>query len=69
MVRHGRGRREKTVLEVLPAAQHYGLGVIPWSPLHGGVLSGVLRKQKEGPVDQAGRVCSRRPAPNGAKPE
>jgi aryl-alcohol dehydrogenase-like predicted oxidoreductase len=35
-------------LEVLPAARHYGLGVIPWSPLHGGVLSGVLRKQKEG---------------------
>ncbi|GIH65554.1 hypothetical protein Msi02_63710 [Microbispora siamensis] len=31
-------------LEVLPAARHYGLGVIPWSPLHGGVLSGVLRK-------------------------
>jgi NDP-hexose C3-ketoreductase / dTDP-4-oxo-2-deoxy-alpha-D-pentos-2-ene 2,3-reductase len=35
-------------LEVLPAAQHYGLGVIPWSPLHGGLLSGALRKQAEG---------------------
>jgi aryl-alcohol dehydrogenase-like predicted oxidoreductase len=35
-------------LEVLPAARHHGLGVIPWSPLNGGVLSGVLRKQKEG---------------------
>ncbi|TDP93796.1 aldo/keto reductase [Labedaea rhizosphaerae] len=35
-------------LEVLPAARHYGLGVIPWSPLHGGLLAGVLRKQKEG---------------------
>jgi NDP-hexose 2,3-enoyl reductase len=35
-------------LEVLPAARHYGLGVIPWSPLHGGVLGGVLHKQKEG---------------------
>jgi NDP-hexose C3-ketoreductase / dTDP-4-oxo-2-deoxy-alpha-D-pentos-2-ene 2,3-reductase len=35
-------------LEVLPAASHYGLGVIPWSPLHGGVLGGVLRKQQEG---------------------
>jgi aryl-alcohol dehydrogenase-like predicted oxidoreductase len=35
-------------LEVLPAARQYGLGVIPWSPLHGGALSGVLRKQKEG---------------------
>jgi NDP-hexose 2,3-enoyl reductase len=35
-------------LEVLPAARHYGLGVIPWSPLHGGLLAGVLRKQQEG---------------------
>ncbi|MBM7769975.1 aryl-alcohol dehydrogenase-like predicted oxidoreductase [Actinokineospora baliensis] len=35
-------------LEVLPAAKHYGLGVIPWSPLHGGLLGGILRKQREG---------------------
>lgn len=35
-------------LEVLPAARHYGLGVIPWSPLHGGALAGVMRKQAEG---------------------
>jgi len=35
-------------LEVLPSAQYYGLGVIPWSPLHGGLLSGVLRKQADG---------------------
>jgi NDP-hexose C3-ketoreductase / dTDP-4-oxo-2-deoxy-alpha-D-pentos-2-ene 2,3-reductase len=34
-------------LEVLPAARHYGLGVIPWSPLHGGLLGGILRKQRE----------------------
>lgn len=27
-------------LEVLPAAQAYGLGVIPWSPLAGGLLGG-----------------------------
>ena len=26
-------------LEVLPAAQAYGIGIIPWSPLHGGLLS------------------------------
>ena len=32
-------------LEVLPAAIDYGLGVIPWSPLQGGLLGGVLRKQ------------------------
>jgi aryl-alcohol dehydrogenase-like predicted oxidoreductase len=35
-------------LEVLPACRHYGLGVIPWSPLAGGLLAGVLRKLKEG---------------------
>ncbi|MGH3326623.1 MAG: aldo/keto reductase [Streptomycetales bacterium] len=35
-------------LEVLPACRDYGLGVIPWSPLHGGLLGGVLRKQAAG---------------------
>ncbi|MEU2179879.1 aldo/keto reductase [Streptomyces thermolilacinus] len=35
-------------MEVVPAAQEYGLGVIPWSPLHGGLLGGVLRKEREG---------------------
>jgi aryl-alcohol dehydrogenase-like predicted oxidoreductase len=35
-------------MEVIPAAQGYGLGVIPWSPLHGGLLGGALRKQREG---------------------
>ncbi|MFI9305144.1 aldo/keto reductase [Streptomyces triculaminicus] len=35
-------------MEVIPAAEAYGLGVIPWSPLHGGLLGGVLRKEKEG---------------------
>ncbi|MCX5311537.1 aldo/keto reductase [Streptomyces sp. NBC_00154] len=35
-------------MEVIPAAQEYGLGVIPWSPLHGGLLGGVIRKEREG---------------------
>ena len=35
-------------LEVLPACRHYGLGLIPWSPLGGGLLGGALRKLKEG---------------------
>src|SRR2546422_4174271 len=35
-------------LEVLPACQAYGLGVIPWSPLGGGLLGGALRKAQEG---------------------
>jgi aryl-alcohol dehydrogenase-like predicted oxidoreductase len=34
--------------EVLPAAEDYGLGVIPWSPLSGGLLGGVARKEREG---------------------
>jgi len=34
--------------EVLPAAQAYGLGVIPWSPLQGGLLAGVLDKEADG---------------------
>ncbi|HEX4060183.1 MAG TPA: aldo/keto reductase [Streptosporangiaceae bacterium] len=35
-------------LEVLPAAIDYGVGVIPWSPLQGGLLGGVLRKERDG---------------------
>jgi NDP-hexose C3-ketoreductase / dTDP-4-oxo-2-deoxy-alpha-D-pentos-2-ene 2,3-reductase len=35
-------------LEVLPAAEDYGLGVIPWSPLASGLLGGIVRKQGEG---------------------
>jgi aryl-alcohol dehydrogenase-like predicted oxidoreductase len=42
-------------LEVLPAALEYGLGVIPWSPLHGGLLGGVLAKEKEGVRRREGR--------------
>jgi aryl-alcohol dehydrogenase-like predicted oxidoreductase len=35
-------------LEVIPACRHYGLGLIPWSPLAGGLLGGALRKAAEG---------------------
>ncbi|MEV4166590.1 aldo/keto reductase [Nonomuraea dietziae] len=38
----------KVELEVLPACEDYGLGVIPWSPLAGGLLGGVLRKIDKG---------------------
>jgi aryl-alcohol dehydrogenase-like predicted oxidoreductase len=44
-------------LEVLPACQHYGLGVIPWSPLQGGLLGGVLRKEREGHRRLSGRAA------------
>ena len=45
-------------LEVIPACRAYGLGVIPWSPLAGGLLGGALQKIKEGrraSKDAAGR--------------
>jgi aryl-alcohol dehydrogenase-like predicted oxidoreductase len=35
-------------LEVLPAAIAYAVGVIPWSPLSGGLLGGVLKAEREG---------------------
>lgn len=47
-------------MEVVPAAQEYGLGVIPWSPLHGGLLGGALKKEREG--SGSGRSASGRSA-------
>jgi aryl-alcohol dehydrogenase-like predicted oxidoreductase len=45
---------ERTVeLEVLPACQAYGLGVLPWSPVQGGLLTGMLARQSAG--SQSGR--------------
>jgi len=35
-------------LEVVPSAIEHGIGIIPWSPLHGGLLSGAIRKEREG---------------------
>jgi aryl-alcohol dehydrogenase-like predicted oxidoreductase len=35
-------------LEVAPSCRHYGLGIIPWSPLGGGLLGGVLAKTEGG---------------------
>src|SRR5450631_2986750 len=46
----------KVEMELLPAAADYGLGVIPWSPLHGGLLGGVVRKQREGSRRYQGRA-------------
>ncbi|MGY0024802.1 aldo/keto reductase [Streptomyces sp. cg35] len=45
-------------MEVIPAAQDYGLGVIPWSPLHGGLLGGVLKKESEGKRRKDGRSAN-----------
>ncbi|MFJ7422058.1 aldo/keto reductase [Streptomyces uncialis] len=44
-------------MEIIPAAQEYGLGVIPWSPLHGGLLGGVLRKEATGGRSASGTAA------------
>src|SRR3954468_24161451 len=36
--------------EVLPVCRKYGMGVIPWSPLSGGYLSGRYRKGQDTPA-------------------
>ena len=34
--------------EVIPACEYYGVGIIPWSPLEGGLLGGVVNQASEG---------------------
>ena len=36
-------------LELVPACLDQGIGILPWSPLHGGILSGKYRKNKQWP--------------------
>src|SRR5919202_2926588 len=43
-------------LKVLPACEAYGMGVIPWSPLGGGLLGGALQRVREGRRSDAGFV-------------
>ena len=43
-------------VEVIPAAQANGLGIIPWSPLQGGLLGGVVRKERDGKRRLEGRA-------------
>jgi aryl-alcohol dehydrogenase-like predicted oxidoreductase len=46
--------------EVLPVCRKYGMGVIPWSPLAGGYLSGGYRKGQELPASsRAERIPQR----------
>jgi aryl-alcohol dehydrogenase-like predicted oxidoreductase len=35
-------------LEVIPACRHYGMGLVAWSPLGGGLLGGALEKIEKG---------------------
>ena len=43
--------------ELIPAAKSYGIGLIPWSPLAGGFLSGKYRRQ--GTQPEQGRFSDR----------
>ena len=46
--------------DVLPTAQKYGMGVLPWSPLAGGWLTGRYRKGQEAPTShRANRIPAR----------
>jgi aryl-alcohol dehydrogenase-like predicted oxidoreductase len=46
--------------DLLPVAQKYGLGILPWSPLAGGWLSGKYRKGADAPkTHRAERIPSR----------
>ena len=39
---------ERTIeMEVVPACRHYGVGIIPWSPLESGLLGGVIGLQPD----------------------
>ena len=44
-------------LEVIPSAVGNGIGIIPWSPLHGGLLGGVVRKERDGKRRLEGRAA------------
>jgi aryl-alcohol dehydrogenase-like predicted oxidoreductase len=45
--------------DVLPVAETYGMGVIPWSPLAGGWLSGAFGQGKENVSRRAARLPER----------
>jgi len=45
--------------DVLPTCLNYGMGVIPWSPLAGGWLSGQFGAGKENTSRRAARLPSR----------
>jgi aryl-alcohol dehydrogenase-like predicted oxidoreductase len=47
--------------ELLPAAQTFGLGVIPWSPLGGGLLTGKYKRGEPLPADSRYAVNANRP--------
>jgi NDP-hexose 2,3-enoyl reductase len=53
-------------LEVLPAAAELGIGILPYSPLHFGALSGALRKQRDGAAGRSTLHAAERVEPHRA---
>ena len=39
-------------LEILPSARHFGIGILPWSPLAGGLLGGFALQARQGARSQ-----------------
>jgi aryl-alcohol dehydrogenase-like predicted oxidoreductase len=55
--------------ELLPMAQTYGMAVIPWSPLAGGMLTGKYQRHAPGPEGsryESGKFRSGQPVPDAA---
>jgi NDP-hexose C3-ketoreductase / dTDP-4-oxo-2-deoxy-alpha-D-pentos-2-ene 2,3-reductase len=50
-------------LEVLPAAEALGIGILPYSPLEFGALSGALRKLREGAAGRTALYAAERVEP------
>ena len=46
--------------EVIPACEHFGLSVLPYSALHGGLLSGMKMRDAKSPAISAGAVATDR---------
>jgi aryl-alcohol dehydrogenase-like predicted oxidoreductase len=53
--------------DVLPVCRRYGMGVIVWSPLAGGWLSGKYRRGAEPPPDSRARRYAKRGSPIAAR--
>ncbi|HEX8550076.1 MAG TPA: aldo/keto reductase [Abditibacteriaceae bacterium] len=55
--------------ELFPFAQTFGFGIIPWSPLAGGMLTGKYRRNEKGPEGsryESGKFRSGEPVPDAA---
>ena len=46
--------------DILPVAQDFGMGVIPWSPLAGGWLTGKYRKGQDAPESHRAKMMAER---------